>query len=372
MGRLAWMSIIVAVIAILFLLSGIGIIIARNFTKEDTTGWERKPLAGPDSGVLIHSADSVGLASAGVSLRDFVADTVFINPYDRSSAPWDYGFFIRSTANDHYRIVITSNKEWVLRYQKADQSEEIDRGSIPTLDVSPTGKNRVRVIAVNTFGFLYVNEKFIAPLDLRKSQNGGDVQAASAFAPDSTQVGKQTRFENFVVWELYQRQPGATQGELAHNPDDQNIALHTLDLPFEPRDFLINVNYTNPYDTNTGSWDYGVVFRDNDKGYYALVLRSDKTWKLDWHPAGQESKRIAEGNIEDLNTSVDGTNSLSILAMGDTGLLIVNNIIQIDNLDLSQQKTGGGVQIGSGFFTGDEISGKLTRFDNLLIATNNQ
>jgi hypothetical protein len=76
---------------------------------------------GPVNGSLPHNGEDnyVSESRAGVSLRNFVTEARFYNPYAASFHSWDYGFTFRRPDSSgapysQYRVGVTSNKAWKL------------------------------------------------------------------------------------------------------------------------------------------------------------------------------------------------------------------------------------------------------------------
>jgi serine/threonine protein kinase len=165
----------------------------------------RKLVFGPISGHLTHQVDNlIEDTSASVSLEDFVASIVFINPYAASENAWDYGFTFRhETTNQQYRLVVRSSKAWVLlnNVGKPDGTE-IAHGSIPDLDVNKGVSNHILLICKGDRGWFYLNDKLIAELPLSARTNAGDILAGIGYYNGDEVSGEQTEYQDFTVWSL--------------------------------------------------------------------------------------------------------------------------------------------------------------------------
>jgi hypothetical protein len=72
------------------------------------------------------------------------------------------------------------------------------------------------------------------------------------------------------------------------------------------------------------------------------------------------SNLLEQGTISNLNTAADGTNTLVVLAHGSRGVVYVNGVRLLKNLDLGANLQAGDVGVGAGFFTGNSTVGEVT------------
>jgi hypothetical protein len=183
---------------------------------------------GPRAGVLhLKGNNRVPDWAAGLSVQDFIAEAEFDNPYQSGTYGWDYGFFFRDTGFDHsYRLYVTSDGEWTLRFTDIADSPAtpgavpsivltatplprsaiytIAGGVLTNLDTTAQGTNRLRLIARGGTGFFFVNDSYVATLDLRRKIMRGDVLVASAFRVSNNNPDHTVQFRNFSIWSLDQ------------------------------------------------------------------------------------------------------------------------------------------------------------------------
>jgi len=161
---------------------------------------------GPTSGALEHSeGESIIALDADLSLRDFVVEARFYNPYDASVAKWDCGFILRhETKNVQFRFVVDSERNWILINNDGEpDGETIMQGNLPDLDISPDGSNLVKLIFQGEQGRFYLNDKFITDLDLSARMNPGEIYIATGIFQGSKQAGSATKYTDFRVWSLH-------------------------------------------------------------------------------------------------------------------------------------------------------------------------
>ena len=154
---------------------------------------------------------------------------------------------------------------------------------------------------------------------------------------------------------------GPLSGTLPHDDDD---FIETTYADVAPADFVMQVDMLNPYGSVTGSWDFGLIFRQTAvDDEMRLVIRSDGLWTLnDRNP--EVDNFVQEGNVSRfLDLDADGSNRLEIIADGERGYFFLNGEF-ISDLDLSANVSSGDIALGTGFYGADELDGEITPYEN--------
>ena len=162
-------------------------------------------LFGPTSGSLEHTTDGfIPGTNADVSLKNFLVEVSFLNPYSTSAGPWDYGFLFRHEgANQQYRLIITSDKEWELYNNNGEPDGTlIDSGTVPNLDTSEYGMNTIQIVAYDNYGELMVNGELTSELDLSARSTAGDIFVATGMFTGDLIEGKFTEYWDFYVYDI--------------------------------------------------------------------------------------------------------------------------------------------------------------------------
>ena len=157
---------------------------------------------------------------------------------------------------------------------------------------------------------------------------------------------------------------GPTSGELKHEPTDGLIKVEFAGVSVA--DMIAEATFVNPYSAASNDWDYGFLLRVERNGSRIhLVLTSDQRWVLNWRetPSADTSQRLGGGTLETFNTGTGGRNHLRVVAIGERGWLFVNGEF-VSTLDLSDVTDAGEVAVITGAFTGNEVAGAVTRFEN--------
>lgn len=160
---------------------------------------------GPSSGSLEHNPDDdqISYQDAEVSLRNFIVEARFTNPYATSVGDWDYGFIVRDIDQGHYRLVILSDKTWELHKKLTDQDGVvIAQGRLPDLDDTENGTNLVRLVAKDNAGHFFLNGQYVAELNFTEISDAGTIWIASGVYQGDEVAGYVTAFSGFTVWSL--------------------------------------------------------------------------------------------------------------------------------------------------------------------------
>lgn len=138
---------------------------------------------------------------------DFIVEATFANPYSADVNTWDYGFVFRSSQDDNdYRIVIASTQTWELVRAEDDGKKvnftTVSSGSIDGLNTGQNQTNSVRLVAIGPEGALFVNDRFVAALDLSDHTEAGSLLVGSGMTGGRTRDGSSTRYSKFTIWEV--------------------------------------------------------------------------------------------------------------------------------------------------------------------------
>lgn len=164
--------------------------------------WPIAPASGPSDGELPHALDDlIKLESADVDQVNFIAEATFTNPFAASVNDWDYGFSLRSNGSFKYWLVVASEGDWQLadRQGSTDNEVTVAEGTLTNLNLGANEQNRLLVFAWGNVGYFFVNDVFIAKLDLSNNVDSGDVEVMTAYYFDHEIEGEATGFEKFVV-----------------------------------------------------------------------------------------------------------------------------------------------------------------------------
>jgi hypothetical protein len=138
------------------------------------------------------------------------------------------------------------------------------------------------------------------------------------------------------------------------------------------KNFVLDVQLSNPTDQGSHSWDYGFEFREPSRGkYLALVLRSDKTWAL-FVPEQSLADRITltrlgSGTISQMDVSSTGSNKVRFVVYENAAFLYVNGEF-VSAMDISVNPSSGELYMIVDFLIADSYGNPSIRFNNLSVA----
>ena len=154
---------------------------------------------------------------------------------------------------------------------------------------------------------------------------------------------------------------GPISGELQHDPADNLIETEYANVSFA--DMIVEATFVNPYSSAAGSWDYGFILRQGHVGsFIQVVVNSDGHWGV-LARADTPYEPVGGGTLRTFDTSAGGRNHLRVVAIAERGWLFVNGEF-VSTFDMGGATKSGDVAVITGAYTGDEVSGAVTRFEN--------
>ena len=162
---------------------------------------------GPSSGDLVHDGEGgVEWKVAGVSLRNFVVEATFKNPYSANEHKWDIDIFFRLANNKNYRVDVSSAGSWSYGVElpdwkslKKDTSFEKSNFDFKT---EKGEANSLRIIDYEATGCFYQNNKVVGELDLSDLNQVGDVAVVIGSYSNSEVKDAVTHYENFSIYRI--------------------------------------------------------------------------------------------------------------------------------------------------------------------------
>ena len=94
---------------------------------------------------------------------------------------------------------MTGNARWFHQSRDGGDAEYTDvaSGYLRDAGISLLSRNHLLVVAFGESGWFFVNERFVAKLDLGRNLDSGGVSAMGGFFNDHT---GEPRFQDFHVW----------------------------------------------------------------------------------------------------------------------------------------------------------------------------
>ena len=153
---------------------------------------------------------------------------------------------------------------------------------------------------------------------------------------------------------------GPINGELRHDATDGKIETEYANVFMA--DMVVEATFVNPYSSGYNSWDYGFILRGNrDAPFIHVAVSSNNGWVAK-SGADAPYNSVGGGTLSNLRVGEGDRNNLRVVAIGDRGWFFINGEF-VASLDLSDVTRGGDVAVITGVFTGNEVNGKVTRFE---------
>ncbi len=301
---------------------------------RDSDSW------GPVSGELWHEPTDgfIKVEYADVWMPDMVVEATFVNPYDASDNPWDYGFILRSTVDEPFlQFVVSSDQQWAVIGGSGAPYERIAAGTVRDLDTDAGGRSRLMVVAIEERGWFFVNGELMAAVDLSSATQSGDVAVITGVYTGGEVAGASTRYEYFQGYSL-KRRYGPSEGKLVSEEEDK---IGSRWSGVRTRDLVVEADFVNP----TGEdWDYGFIIRNPEFNRLEVIdFRDDAMWFHRTRDIGDEEYTdVASGQVSSSLTTSLKRNHLLLMAIGESGWLFVNDEL-IAKLDLGHNLHEGGV-----------------------------
>ena len=323
------------------------------------------PAFGPEDGRLDHELDeTLESVSGGVNLRNFVVVATLANPYAATAGGWDFGLIFRQAGvDDELRLVVESNGGWSLNDRRGTEDNFIQEGEArEALRLIQDSENTIRLIAWEERGYYFLNDSFVATLDLSGRSDFGDVALGTGFYAENEREGASTAYAGFAVWSLAPNF-GPRSGQLEH-VDDNLVKSRSAGVALA--NLMAEATFVNPYAAETGGWDIGFAFREtevNDKLW--LIVSSDGNWSLINRVDGEDIF-LDEGTVDNMDVGEGGRNHLALIAWGEQGYFFLNGSY-VAALDLSERTDAGDAEAVTAFFVGNEIPGNATGYENFTV-----
>lgn len=162
---------------------------------------------------------------------------------------------------------------------------------------------------------------------------------------------------------------GPTKGSLSH--DEQYIALEFSAGYYA--NFVLSARFTNPIEDADETFDFGVEFRIS--GDYVtpsriyLIFSGNGSWYAsvgtDEEWSAEEELNLGTGEASSFDDSVDGVNELTLIVEDQQAHFAINGEY-VASIGLPPAVVGA-VAIGTGFYTGDAVDGRVTRFREFTV-----
>ena len=322
---------------------------------------------GPASGELEHDDDDfVETLDARVNLSNSVIEATFVDTHSRLGKSWSHGFFFRRVDDRYYILTISSSGFWSLDLRNGEPPNDaidVHAEFSNNIRVGVGLENHVRVITLDERGWLFINGIFESQLDLREIDDSGSISLLAHWFRGHEHPGSSTVYKDFSVRPVA-LEHGPEGGAIAHSGDESGVDLYRSRAWLA--DGIFEARFFNPFFVPQGEWFSGIFLRDNAEGRpHLIAIAGWGGWvHLSW--SGSTWDDLATEAEDVVTTSRGNANLLTVIAIGETGHLFINNA-HIANVDLSAWSGPGRAHLMAGVFEGNTGTGVSTQFERFAV-----
>ncbi|MBK8026700.1 MAG: protein kinase [Chloroflexi bacterium] len=294
--------------------------------------------------------------------HDVYVEVVFEAP--NTAEYWDFGIAVREqeASNQELRFYIANNRTW--RFDLGAQTQMNGSHSAP-FETRAGSVNRLTLVAIGRTGIALLNGEVIAVLDFSAIVNSGDLYVGTEFA-DGSPPGVNIPVVSINTAAL-DSAFGPLSGTLPHQFSNNRVETSVAGS-LRTESFIARGVLDVPYALSQNSWDIGFDFRkaSADRFSRLIVDAQRQSWYL--YDFDREFELLESGPVGNLRQGVGDSNELILIAARGHGYLIVNGQ-PAARFSLPEVVGGGQIELGTGFFTGNEIDGRQTSFDDFEVWT---
>lgn len=132
-----------------------------------------------------------------------MVEVTFLNPYSHSEGAWSYGInFISADGNVRHDITFQSKGTIAHTMKTGSGVERLLNQPTSGFRNGGGSRNRVRVVAIEEEGWLFVNDNFLNKLELKGLAGRTTVLVCAYPIPDLI-VEEATKFLGFTIWKWH-------------------------------------------------------------------------------------------------------------------------------------------------------------------------
>ncbi|MBZ0314876.1 MAG: protein kinase [Anaerolineae bacterium] len=129
------------------------------------------------------------------------------------------------------------------------------------------------------------------------------------------------------------------------------------------KDFMVEVVFANPSPTSQ-AWDFGFLIHDQGTEFYTIAVNSTLEWNVVL-TLDSGTTPLANGTLNNFDTSEGGSNRLRLVAAGNVALLYLNDEF-VTAIELIQLPDAGDVSVASGLGTEYDVERRFN-YSNFAI-----
>ena len=157
---------------------------------------------GPEDGAIAHSdEEGFDIHQSRAWMSNGIIEARVLNPFFVPQGEWFSGFFFRDNIEGKpYLIAITGWGGWIHSSWTGSTWEELANEFEEKITTSRGNANLLLVIALGENGYLFINNSYVADVDLSEWTGRGLVHLVAGVFEGNTGTNVSTQFERFAVW----------------------------------------------------------------------------------------------------------------------------------------------------------------------------
>ena len=306
--------------------------------------------------------------STDTNVANFSVSVEFDNPVSATFRDYSYGVKFRESGGVYQAITINSAGQ--LRYLEGTAGAEGEQDSFtevhvfdyPDIATAGADTNTVQLSVIGTRGWLTVNGDDLGEFTVRSAGVESDVQFIAELENETQIGGGMSEILNIEV----------RSAEIASEIESLTMIKKAGEITRVgetglTRDFLMNADFTSPYERILGKWTIGYSFTDPETDTTNwIIVNNSKQWKH-FRQVGQSGQitEIAGDSFSGLLVDRGDVNNLEVLSRTGQQRFYINGTF-ITSLDIQSASEAVQLAVVSGFAGTDQQEGYPTVLSNYV------
>jgi hypothetical protein len=301
--------------------------------------------------------------SAFVTVENLDASAQFSNPYAASTGKFSYGFAVRTQSDENHVVFVTSDSKWVHYTRTVSGDTLVDQGTLVNFNTSFGGTNNLEVIVVDDKGWLFVNSEMISDLDMSGLRGAGGVSAITGVRDGDERDNAVTGVTAFRI-----KQPSRLTGPRSGSLTTKSGVISGTNVNAHVRNVFMSASVQAPYSASSGNWSLGfIIRRGTSSGIFAI--NDNRNWTVNYRPDAlitEGTVVLDSGRSFDLNQTSGSSNTISILAVDNVGVIYLNDE-RLAYLDLTEMDGIGTASLITSFWSDGEPVGTVANYTDFVV-----
>lgn len=162
--------------------------------------YDGEPFVLPISGTLaLDDIDIPSTFTTGVDLENFVVQSCFVCRGSDANCG-KFGYLIRQDSDRSLQLTVGWAGDWMLQFNSGEAKEQIQNGHIS--QIVDQEEIELTLYIEDTQGYFFLNDEFVADLDLSQLTAHGDLAVINAPTEISAGVLTPLDFQELIIWSM--------------------------------------------------------------------------------------------------------------------------------------------------------------------------